>query len=174
MLDQLTHLQMRPAEPDDIALLNEIAFRSKAYWGYAPSRMESWRAELAVSPVWVSMQWAQVAVADDVIAGFFVIRSEAEQWRLEQLFVEPKAIRRGVGRALVTRACRLAFDFGAVELLVDSDPNAEGFYLACGAERIGSRAAPIESAPLRTLPVLRFQRSKHPAPECSQTPIQTT
>jgi hypothetical protein len=37
---------------------------------------------------------------------------------------------------------------------IDSDPNAEPFYLACGAERTGAIPAPIAGQPARVRPQL--------------------
>lgn len=45
---------------------------------------------------------------------------------------------------------------GAVEITVDSDPNAEAFYLACGASRRGKVPAPIAGEPHRVRPQLAF------------------
>ena len=61
---------------------------------------------------------------------------------------------RGVGRALLSHAARLAAEAGASALAIDADPNAEQFYLAFGAERVGSLAAQIEGAPGRERPQL--------------------
>lgn len=150
-------VHVRLAQEREVLLLNDIAFRSKASWGYAPARMEAWRAELAISPAWISMQRVHVALVDDHIVGLFVLLDEPGLWRLEHLWVDPVAMGQGIGRALIDRACHVARSLGAEELIVDADPNAEGFYKACGAERIGARAAPIENAPARTMPVFRLR-----------------
>ena len=146
----------RPAQLAEIALLNDIAFRSKAHWGYTSKQMEAWRAELAIAPAWIEMQRVHVAVAQDGVVGFFVILGPSPQWRLEHLWVDPMAMRMGVGRALLDHARRVARSLGARELTIDADPNAEGFYRACGATLAGAIAAPIENAPSRTLPVFRL------------------
>jgi len=39
---------------------------------------------------------------------------------------------------------------------VDADPNAESFYLACGADRCGEVPAPIRGEPGRVRPQLAF------------------
>jgi hypothetical protein len=41
---------------------------------------------------------------------------------------------------------------GGNALAIDADPNAEAFYLAKGARRIGEIAAPIEGHPDRVRP----------------------
>jgi GNAT superfamily N-acetyltransferase len=61
------------------------------------------------------------------------------QGTLEDLWVDPVAIGSGVGRRLFDHAVVTAAGLGLTSLLIESDPNAEGFYLAMGAERIGER-----------------------------------
>ena len=72
------------------------------------------------------------------------------------LFVEPSAIGRGVGRALLADARRDAASRGWTTLRVESDPGAEGFYLAHGARRVGlvsSGSVTGRELPLLELPV---------------------
>ena len=157
MPDASSAVHVRLAQACDVRLLNEIAYRSKASWGYASAQMEAWRAELAISPAWISMQRVHVALVDDNVVGLYVLLDEAGEWRLDHLWVDPSAIGRGVGRALIGSACRNARSLGAVELIVHADPNAEGFYKACGAELIGAIPSPIAHAPARALPLFRLR-----------------
>jgi GNAT superfamily N-acetyltransferase len=68
------------------------------------------------------------------------------------LFVDPPAIGSGVGGALFAHLSALALDLGFHRLTIASDPNAEPFYLARGAVRIG--AVPSGSVEGRVLPLL--------------------
>lgn len=47
---------------------------------------------------------------------------------LDDLWVLPRAIGIGLGRALLEAALRTAAEMGAAEMRLDSDPNAVGFY----------------------------------------------
>lgn len=71
---------------------------------------------------------------------------------MDGLFVEPDAIGRGVGRRLFEHATAAAASLGFGRLTIDADPNAEPFYVAMGATRIG--ATPSGSIPGRMLPLL--------------------
>ena len=51
-------------------------------------------------------------------------------------------------------------DDGVANLAIDADPNAEAFYLANGARRVGEDAAPIEGLPGRTRPQLLLPVSR--------------
>lgn len=71
------------------------------------------------------------------------------------MFVEPDAIGRGVGRTLFEHTVAQARRLGFTALTIDADPNAEPFYVAMGALRIG--ATPSGSIPGRELPLLRIE-----------------
>lgn len=149
-------LTFRPAIASDLAGLNELVCRSKASWGYASAQMEAWRAELQIDPAWLDRQWVQLAAQGAQTVGCFAIVYAAGEWRLEHLWVEPAAMGKGVGRALLQAACKTAEACGARTLTVDADPHAAAFYTACGAERIGARPAPIGGEPERVLPVFKL------------------
>jgi predicted N-acetyltransferase YhbS len=66
------------------------------------------------------------------------------------MFVEPAAMRRGVGAALMRAVCAEARARGAARLSILADPNAAAFYEACGARFV--RDDPSDAVPGRTLP----------------------
>jgi len=79
-----------------------------------------------------------VAEAEESIAGFAVLLPRDDgQAELDGLFVEPELFGRGVGRALVEAAARLARDEGARRLHVIGHVQAEAFYRSCGFETVG-------------------------------------
>ena len=65
--------------------------------------------------------------------------------------VEPEQIGRGVGGALIAHARERARQLGGARLIIQGDPHAEGFYLAAGGKKSGSRES--ESVPGRRLPL---------------------
>ena len=66
--------------------------------------------------------------------------------------MEPDAIGRGHGRRLWCHAVALARALGAWRMRIESDPFAEPFYRAMGAERIGEAAS--DAIPGRLIPLL--------------------
>jgi GNAT superfamily N-acetyltransferase len=70
---------------------------------------------------------------------------------LNKLFIEPRHIRRGLGRALLAHAVAEARRRGAERLTILADPNAAGFYERNGAVRIGE--APSDAVAGRLLPL---------------------
>ncbi|MFJ4837421.1 GNAT family N-acetyltransferase [Streptomyces sp. NPDC088746] len=147
-------MELRPGRPGEAAALTELALRSKAHWGYDEAFMAACRDELTVRPGDTAGGRAVVAEEDGRVLGFTTLAGEPPEGALAMMFVEPDTIGRGVGRLLfehtMARARRLSF----VRLTIDADPNAEPFYTAMGAVRIG--ATPSGSIPGRELPLLEL------------------
>lgn len=147
-------MHIRRAQESEAPVLTAFALASKAYWGYSDSQLAAWQDELTVSPKVISTLLTHVAEVESGIAGFFVLRPSLPHWKLEHFWVSPSCMGRGVGRALLSHAVALAAEGGATGLAIDADPNAERFYIACGARRVGSLTAPIEGSPGRERPQL--------------------
>jgi GNAT superfamily N-acetyltransferase len=146
-------MELRPARPDEARLLSNLALRSKGHWGYNDSFLAACRHELTIRRGEMAARHVTVAEVDGVVAGHYTIDGA----ELGQLFVDPAHIGRGVGRALWTHAVDAARELGIDTLSIDSDPFAEGFYLAMGATRVGS--VPSGSIPGRELPRLAYSTS---------------
>jgi GNAT superfamily N-acetyltransferase len=70
------------------------------------------------------------------------------------LFVDPDAMRRGIGQALLADALGIAAGAGATRVRIEADPNATPFYERAGAVRVGD--VPSGSIPGRVLPLLEL------------------
>lgn len=149
-------MHIRRAGAQDAEALSALALRAKAYWGYAESELEAWRPSLELSAEAVLSHPTFVAQLDGRVFGFYSLVPSASSWELDNLWVAPEHMRRGFGRKLVLHAVQTAAAGGATSVAVDADPNAEPFYLACGAKRIGEVAAPIAHQPYRVRPQLVF------------------
>ena len=80
-----------------------------------------------------------IAERDGALAGFSaVLPREGSEMDLDGLFVEPQLWRHGIGRLLVEYSIAFARAQGAAALHVVGNPHAEGFYLACGFEMLGT------------------------------------
>ncbi len=148
-------MTIRRARRADRKALARLAFRSKAFWGYDDAFME--RARDVLTPSESYLDDEPVFVAEDDTGkpvGFYgFVRDDGALW-LYDLWVTPEAIRTGVGRALWTHLVATARTTGEPGFFIESDPNAEGFYLAMGALRTGERVA---AGTGRVLPVLRYE-----------------
>ena len=140
----------------EAAALSSLAMRAKARWGYSAETLEGWRAVLAVSPAHIRDRPTFVAVVGAEIVGFYSLRPSQAVWELDNLWVLPEFMHQGLGHALLSHALATAANGGAREITVDADPNAESFYLECGAIRRCVVPAPISGHPERVRPQLAF------------------
>ena len=84
--------------------------------------------------------------------GYYRLTFEGVAAEIEELFVEPAWIGRGIGRRLFEHAVATARDNGCVRLEWDSDNEARGFYLAMGAHVTGTRPSGMQGqAPLNRM-----------------------
>jgi GNAT superfamily N-acetyltransferase len=152
---------VRRARAEEAAVLSALAMRSKAHWGYSQDFLEVLRPMLTFSEEDLTDDHVYVLDGPRGPTGMYRLLDTPPQGTLEDLWVDPEAIGSGMGRRLFDHALVTAAALGLTSLLIESDPNAEGFYLAMGAERIGERA----SASGRTLPLLvintRAHRDRH-------------
>jgi GNAT superfamily N-acetyltransferase len=150
-------LRIRAATPADVQVLGHIARAAKASWGYSGRQLDTWRAELEPTAESVRDQPTFTAEVEGEVVGFYQLRTAGAWAELDHLWVHPMFMRRGIGGALVAHALAYLAQSGIASLDVDADPNAEPFYTACGAVRIGVRAAPIAGEPHRMRPQLRLE-----------------
>lgn len=151
-------IPIRPARPDEAAHLSGLAFRSKAYWGYAAAFMEACRAELSLSPSYIVTHPVFVVEQAHTVVGFYALAPlSVAAAELDFLFVDPAWIGRGLGRALIEHAKGHARGLGHTALVIQGDPHAIAFYRAAGGEVVGEKAS--ASIPGRTLPMVRIDLS---------------
>ena len=148
------NIDIRRAEAAESSLLTELALRSKAHWGYDPQFIEDCRADLTISPDYISTNPVYVAAIESEVAGFYSLLGRGEDCELDFLYVEPGRIGNGCGSRLWRHAVEEARRLGFRRILIQSDPFAETFYRAMGAERVGERESPVRAG--RLLPLLRF------------------
>jgi GNAT superfamily N-acetyltransferase len=99
-----------------------------------------------------------VAEVGGRVLGFYTLGPLNEQdVDIGHFFVEPPSMRKGYGKRLLDHATAVADELGYKTLVIQSDPYAEPFYRAMGAELIGTR--PSASVPGRELPLLAIRLS---------------
>jgi GNAT superfamily N-acetyltransferase len=127
-------LSIRPAGPEDLPALRRVFSRSSlsnegdraALLGHpevlelAGSGVAEGRTRVAVSP-------------DGTILGFATyLPLNGAVWELEDLFVDPDWMRRGVARRLIDELEAAASAAGITSMEVTGNPHAEAFYRSVG------------------------------------------
>lgn len=143
--------QIRRATPNEADRLTALAHAAKRHWGYPEKWIEHWREDLTISPEFVAHNEVFVAVIDGEIVGCCALALTGSLAELEHMWIEPRQMGHGVGRALFEHTTRRAAELGFSALELSADPNAEAFYERMGAERIGDVRSEIEGQP-RVLP----------------------
>ena len=122
---------VRAAGPADHDRLRELTFESKAHWGYDRDFVRRWADGLSIE----TAQERWVAEEDGEIVGWAGLVLPAEGVAvLDDLWVAPAAMGRGLGSRLFRLAADRARELGAKRLEWGADPNAVGFY-----EKMGGR-----------------------------------
>ena len=120
-------IDIRQAKPTEIDALTAICHRSKAHWGYDRDFMERSRDALTVRPEQVEAGDVLVAELDGVAVAVAAIAPDQDGYEIDQFFVDPPAMGRGVGVHLFRAVLAHAKDRGIATLSILSDPNAQAF-----------------------------------------------
>jgi GNAT superfamily N-acetyltransferase len=145
-------LTIRSPTIDELSSLSDLCFRSKAVWGYDEEFMEACRGELSFGPRDLELTPIAVAERDGKPIGVAQLKVVFDEAGLLKLFVEPRALRTGAGKALLAWAIDVAKKLGAARLTIEADPDAAPFYRRMGAYDVGQ--VPSGSVPGRMLPKL--------------------
>jgi GNAT superfamily N-acetyltransferase len=125
--------RLRPLAPDDYERVRELTLESKAHWGYDREFVRRWAEGLSFErdrERWVAeldgeiVAWAALVPPVDGIAV------------LDDLWVDPAWIGRGLGGRLFRLAAGRAAELGAERLEWGAEPNAVGFYEKLGGRKL--------------------------------------
>jgi len=153
----MLHVEIGAVRTVEATERSALAVEAKAHWGYSTEVLESWKPLLRVTDADIAANRVFVASVDDPVAGFYSLAPGAGPWELDDLWVSPRFMHRGLGRELLAHALESARRGGASRVTVDADPNAESFYRENGATRCGEVPAPIPCQPARVRPQLAFE-----------------
>jgi GNAT superfamily N-acetyltransferase len=144
-------ISVRSARVGESDSLTALCVRSKAHWGYDEAFMRLSQASLTVSEAEIVERRVLVAERQGLVFGVARVEPDGE---LGLLFVDPRTINRGVGRALFEAAVALARRLGAKRMAILADPNAAPFYERMGARLVSQ--APSDAIPGRMLPLYEY------------------
>ena len=149
-------ISIRRAAPKEAKILTEIAIAAKRHWGYPERWIEFWKPQLTFSRAYFEENESWVAETDHTPIGFYtILEKDGSAW-LENLWVSPEFIGKGVGKELFQHAVVLARQRGYERLQLEADPNATGFYEKMGMKKVGERISDVEGQ-RRHLPILEIR-----------------
>ncbi len=152
----LQGIRFRAAHEQESSALTLIANKSKAHWGYPAADIARWQDDLRISSESIAEGLTFAAECGTQLAGCYQLCQDAEaapeSITLELFWVDPDWMGKGIGRAMLEHAATQSRERGCQLMHIDADPNAEGFYSACGARRVGEVLAPTEDQADRVRP----------------------
>lgn len=126
-------VEIRRPRPDETERLREIMIASKAHWGYDRGWVVEW-VERDFSGDALARSEAFVADAGGAAVGWAMLVPRRGTAWLEDMWIEPAWIGKGIGRQLFACVVARARELGAHRLEWEAEPNAIGFY-----QRMGGR-----------------------------------
>jgi ribosomal protein S18 acetylase RimI-like enzyme len=125
-------LNVRRAVPADLARVSDI-FREASLSNEGDRPLLAAHPELLLfEPAAVEQGRTLVAVADGEVLGFVTTQVDADVWEVEDLFVDPAWMRRGVATQLISAAAAAAGSAGATRMEVTANGHALDFYKSAG------------------------------------------
>jgi GNAT superfamily N-acetyltransferase len=138
--DSLDQIAIVPAREESLEDVNRLIARSKAYWAWPEEYLSQAIPLHRITPSYLrSSQCFEIATRRGELLGFLSLTEGNDRVVIDNLWIEPKHIRRGIGSRAVHFALELARVCGWPHLWVLPDPPAEGFYRALGFSDTGER-----------------------------------
>jgi GNAT superfamily N-acetyltransferase len=132
----------------DLAALTDIYRRASLSNPGDRDRLLAHPEYLVLEPDGLAEGRTHVAEEDGSVVGFATwAETDGGGMELEDLFVDPQWMRRGIATALVTCICDVLQSRGADTLEVTASPDALGFYRSVGFIDIGVAQTVFGSAP---------------------------
>ena len=148
-------MTIEKAIASDSNVLTELTKKSKDYWGYGTAQIQAWEEALTVSKAYIEAKEVYKLIDGEVIIGYYAyFHEDTETARLDNLFILPEYIGKGLGKLLLGDFLERIRKDGIHTVTVHSDPNAEGFYKAFGFKTVGQKETSIKD---RYLPVMELR-----------------
>jgi len=148
-------ISIRRVSPEESGLLTHITITSKRHWNYPESWIQLWLPELTFSSSYIVEHEFWLADVDEVPAGYYSLKQDAQGLWLENLWILPEYMGLGIGRQLFQHALERSRTCGVYTLKIESDPNAQVFYEKMGAVKTGEHRYELEGQS-RVLPIMKI------------------
>jgi GNAT superfamily N-acetyltransferase len=141
-MDASIEIQIVEARIGSLPEINTLIARSKAYWPWNESYLREALPLHLLGPAYIrDNQCFEVLDRHQKLLAFVAVVVGDARVVLDNLWVTPELIGRGIGRFACEHVFRLARETGWRKLWVLPDPPAEGFYVKVGFSDSGERVA---------------------------------
>jgi GNAT superfamily N-acetyltransferase len=144
------------AKPEQAGLLTTITLASKRHWNYPDGWIQAWLPSLTITSEYILTNETWVAVVDGQCVAYYSLKHDEEHLWLDNLWVLPEFMGRGIGKQLFQHALERSRIHGVSTLKIEADPNAQSFYEKMGAHKIGEHHTRVVNRP-RILPVMEME-----------------
>jgi N-acetylglutamate synthase-like GNAT family acetyltransferase len=143
----VTDVHIRTAQAADLDALQEIFRRASLDNDGDREMLLANPDALALNAAAVDEKRTRAAVVEGNIVGFATLLRIGDSFELEDLFVDPRWMRRGIGLALVRDAAATARAEGVSRIEVTANPHALAFYERAGFVPDGTAVTRFGPAP---------------------------
>ncbi|MEG0851263.1 MAG: GNAT family N-acetyltransferase [Flavobacterium sp.] len=148
-------MTIEKAKITDNEILTAITKKSKAFWGYSPEQIQEWDKNLTISQDYIKEHNVYKLTVNNLIIGYYsYVFKDEKEIELDNLFVLPEYIGKGLGKYLVLDFLSRIKDQKAERIILDSEPNAESFYSKMGFVKIGEFETSIKN---RFMPIMEMK-----------------
>lgn len=151
----IKNVTIRKANKSESKLLSKIALISKAHWPYPKDYLDKCVEALHISEEYIEQWPVYIADVENTPVGFYTLKIITDEPRLDNLWILPEFISKGIGSQLFKHATLEAAKLGWTIFRLAADPYATGFYEKLGAHQIGTVQSRIK--PDLFLPHMEFQ-----------------
>ncbi len=149
---------IRSAKMNEGPRITAVALRSKAHWGYSQDFLDACVPDLTIDEAYIRLNPVFVAEWHNRIIGFYSIVRESDGEYLDNMFILPEYMGKGLGKTLWDHAVMEFLKRKVHTFKLVADPFACGFYQKMGAVQMNEKES--STFPGRKLPVMIYTVDK--------------
>lgn len=148
-------MKILKADLADNEILTQITKASKAYWGFSKEILLEWEHLLTISREYIEKHRVYKLVKNGATIGYYsCFNIDEKTLKLDNLFILPEYIGKGLGRILMHHFLEQAQQASLETITLDAEPKAEDFYKKFGFVTVGQLETAIKD---RFLPIMELK-----------------
>ena len=112
-----------------------------------------WNNNLTISKEYINKNQVFKLLNDNKIIGYYSYTIDEKKVKLDNLFILPEHIGKGFGKFLINDFLKRMREEKFKRIILNSEPNAEKFYLKVGFKKIGEFETSIKK---RFMPIMEL------------------